>query len=162
MVKNKDWNEAFIGNEDWKAAMDSEIFRSFVSRALIQEQEEIKKEADEALIAAAAGPKPINSAQDAFDLIKQAAELEELNSIKEFNPMRSNFDYDKYGEYFEGEPVKEDDEVDELDEGYISPNDVDIFSDEVDDIEQEAILTAYEEELGLLKNAYYLASKEGK
>ena len=74
MKKDLDWNHAIVGNEDWKAACDSEIFTNFVGIILAKEQKEkaIKKAAQE-----------------------QAQETEDfMNGVP--NPLRANEDYGKY------------------------------------------------------------------
>ena len=45
-MKNRDWNSAFQDDieQDWKAAMSSEVFRNFVKIALSEEQKEIEEE----------------------------------------------------------------------------------------------------------------------
>jgi len=41
-MKNLEWNMAFEGNEDWKAAMSSEIFRNFVKTVTSKTYEDEK------------------------------------------------------------------------------------------------------------------------
>jgi len=74
MKKDFDWNQAIIGNEDWNAACNSEIFRNFVGITLAKERQENK--------------------------LKKMAEQENDETeeyMKSFpNPLRSNLDYGKY------------------------------------------------------------------
>lgn len=43
-MKNPDWNMAFIGDEDWRAAMSSEVFRNYLKIKACQEKEDEEEE----------------------------------------------------------------------------------------------------------------------
>jgi len=138
MVKNKDWNEAFAGNEDWKAAMSSEIFRSFVSRTLVEEQEELRKKASEV--------KKIETAEDVFELLKNA---NPVDVVQDLNDLPEYIEYTN-DEYYGDVSAAEFEEAEK------------VAMEEFEKMVKEANLREDEEALGLLENAFYMELKRGK
>ena len=149
MSKNKDydWNAAYIGGEDWKAAMDSEIFRNFVAIELRKEaMEESNKE------------HKTETLDDVFEIIRKSAEPT-LNQMP--NPIMSNFSYESEDEEF----------VDELDDEFVddegvTPNEgtqleMEASLKEFERMIKEANLKEAEKELGL-DNNYYFKITRGK
>jgi len=139
MVKDKDWNSAFIGSEDWTATMGSEVFRNFTQIMLAQEkQEQIEKEAAEKKELECKA-NSIESIDSLMNLIKDASSND---SVK--NPLKRNEDYDE--DYF-----------DHIKKHTKSGKEI---SDELDEAEQikKASLKEAEQLLGLQSNAFYINS----
>jgi len=90
MKKDLDWNQAIRGNEDWKAACDSEIFTNYVGIVLAKEQREkaLKKAAQE-------------QAEETKDFMKGVP-----------NPLRANEDYGKYNNEDGENPFGPDNNID--------------------------------------------------
>jgi len=136
MGYNKDWNAAFIGSEDSKAVFSSEVFRNFVKIYESNVQEELPPvdtskmfvTADEALAA----------------IVKEASAP---------NPIRSNLDYGAAQE------VEDEDEDLSLEEMNIKASHDNAFVEmQIKQAwDKHFALEDAEEELGLEKNAFYMA-----
>ncbi len=139
MVKDKDWNSAFIASEDWAATMGSEVFRNFVQISLAEErieQEEIRKQAEQ-------NEREFEKAKIANQSIETVMELLKDANVKQ--PLMCNEPYD--GDSFQDHVVKHFQSGKEL-------------SEQLDnlEIEKEAMLLAAELQLGLTTNAFYTNS----
>ncbi len=140
MTNDKDWNAALMGGEDWKAATGSEIFRNFVKITLAEEAREnqIKAEA-EARVSAS-----IMSVEEALKAtVKTASTNVEVGPNEELMNI-SNYEVESNDEYV----ARMNAEASLRDEYMLKSQ---------GELEETNLLKTAEAELGLDKNAFYLA-----
>ncbi len=144
MAKDKDWNTALSGNEDWNATMGSEIFRNFVKISLAEEakEEQMKKEAE------ANKPKTIETVEDVLALIKSASGP---NPIMPNNPYDGKTYQERVAELTAGEDFSDVD--------LRSPQEKKADLDQFEQLVKEANLAEAESELGLDDNMHYVVSR---
>lgn len=132
MANDKDWNAALMGGEDWKAATGSEIFRNFVKITLAEEAKEnqLKKEAEAIRVP------EINSIEDFVSTIKKASSTE-INAYTSFGVDFGNLFSDEEADGFQEKKEA-------------TSEDLELFT-------KQSSLDEAEQELGLNKNAFYLA-----
>ena len=142
MVKDKDWNAALIGDEDWKATMGSEVFRNFAKATLAEEakEERLKKEAD------ANRPKEIKTMEDVIALVKEASPP---------NPIMQNLQYD--GKTYQEHVAEITSSVDFSDVDLRTQEEKKADLERFEQLIKQANLEEAEKALGLDENMHYVA-----
>lgn len=132
-MKDKDWNSALSGNEDWNATFGaSEVFRNFVKISLAEEEEEenLKKESS------------YKSLQSVDDIINHNKQFEKVAYIMPHENCQMNDD--------------------EIDLGFVDIRTMEEKEAELKNFQnmiKEANLQDAERELGLDGNMFYISSR---
>lgn len=150
-MATKDWNTAYVGNEDWKAAMSSEIFRNYLQ--IVTAQEETQEETIEAEVV----DKP-----EVPEVKPMVAETDDVDYGELYNTGAGDSEYIDIGMSHETEKLMEDGIDYCCNE--IENSDVETSSDDVAEIgptNNDEIREA-EVALGLDTNIFYLMQKLGK